>query len=132
MSQATTATQQDAQAESVGHVVSPKVLIANAIALLILTVITVAVTKVDFSSWHIHEMNVIIAMAVAVVKAALVCLFFMHLYWDRPFNAFVLITSIAFVALLMTLAMLDTFQYAQDLLPGDARAVIERIQATDQ
>jgi cytochrome c oxidase subunit 4 len=116
---------------SVGHVVSPKILIANCIALLILTVITVAVAKLDFMHFNMYEMDIIVALAVAVVKAALVCLFFMHLYWDRPFNAFVLVGSIAFVALFMALAMLDTFEYSQFLHPGDPEAVTTRIQSVE-
>ncbi len=128
---ATKTTDEHGHAHSVGHVVSPAILIANCIALLILTVITVAVTKLDFMALNIHEGNIIIALAIAVVKAALVCLFFMHLYWDRPFNTFVLIGSIAFVALFMALAMLDTFEYARDLVPGDGAGVLERIQAVD-
>lgn len=132
MSEAPHATpRDDHHGHGVGHVVSPKILIANCIALLVLTIITVAVTAVDFSALNIHEGNIIIALTIAVIKAALVCLFFMHLYWDRPFNSFVLIGSIAFVALFMALAMLDTFEYARYILPGDGSGVIERIQAAD-
>jgi cytochrome c oxidase subunit IV len=116
---------------TVGHVVSPKILIANCIALLVLTVITVLVAEIDFAAYNIHELNIMVALAVAVVKAALVCLFFMHLYWDRPFNSFVLISSLAFVALFMALAMLDTFEYARDLIPGDPQGVTARIQALE-
>jgi cytochrome c oxidase subunit IV len=79
----------------VGHIVPLKVLIANGVALLILTWLTVAVARFDFAAHNIYEMNIIIALAIAVIKASLVCLFFMHLYWDRPFNSFVLIASIA-------------------------------------
>lgn len=116
----------------VGHIVSPKILIANCIALLILTAVTVAVAKLDFAQHNIYELDILIALGVAVVKAALVCLFFMHLYWDRPFNSLVLIGSIAFVALFMAFAMLDTFEYAAALFPGDGSGVLERIQAADR
>lgn len=43
------------------------------VALLILTVVTVAVAKVDFGN-----MNIVVAMAIASVKAGLVIVFFMH------------------------------------------------------
>jgi cytochrome c oxidase subunit IV len=111
----------------VGHVVSPKILIANTVALLVLTVITVLVAQMDFRQFEVHELNIIVALAVAVAKASLVCLFFMHLWWDRPFNSFVLVTSIAFVGLFIVLALMDTFEYAPDLLPGDPPAVRERL-----
>ncbi|HRP63566.1 MAG TPA: cytochrome C oxidase subunit IV family protein [Phycisphaerales bacterium] len=123
---------EDAGHHGVGHIVSPKILIANTIALLVLTVITVAVAKIDFMEYNIHELNMIVALGVAVVKASLVCLFFMHLYWDRPFNGFVLVGSIAFVALFMVLAMMDTSEYRSDIVPGDSRGVVERINAAEQ
>ena len=65
----------------VGHVAPFKMLLGVFIALSILTVITVAASEFDFG-----EMNLIVAMIIAVIKAALVVLFFMHLIWDRPFQ----------------------------------------------
>jgi cytochrome c oxidase subunit IV len=112
---------------AVGHLVSPKILITNTAALLVLTVITVLVAQMDFTRYNMYEMNILVAMAVAVVKASLVCLFFMHLWWDRPFNSFVLVTSIAFVGLFVVLAMTDTFEYRGDILPGDPPGVTSRL-----
>ena len=43
-------------------------------ALMFLTVLTVAVTYVDLGSF-----NIVLAMLIAIVKSALVLLFFMHL-----------------------------------------------------
>jgi cytochrome c oxidase subunit IV len=77
------------------------------LVLLVLTVLTYLVTKVDFG----YTVNFVIAMVIAVVKAGLVCLYFMHLRWDSPFNALALIVSLAFVALFIVLACLDTDQY---------------------
>jgi cytochrome c oxidase subunit 4 len=108
----------------VGHVVSPKILIATAAALLVLTVVTVASAKVDFSVFELTEMNIIAALSIAVIKASLVCLFFMHLRWDRPFNAFVLIGSLAFVALFIWFAMTDSTEYKPQIIKGDSPAVI--------
>src|SRR4051812_22502859 len=64
------------------HVVPPWLLIAVFVGLLILTGVTVGVTVFDFG----RTVNVWIALGVAVVKATLVALFFMHLRWDSPFN----------------------------------------------
>ena len=116
----------------IGHVVSPKILIANCVALLVLTVITVLVAKVDFTLYNIYELNIIIALAVATVKAALVCLFFMHLFWDRPFNSFILVGSIAFVALFMGFAMIDVSEYYDTILPGDPVGVTQRLDEAPQ
>ncbi len=107
----------------VGHVVPIRYLVLNGIALLILTVITVAAAQIDFTQWDIYELNVIGAIAIATVKAVLVCLFFMHLFWDRRFNSFVLVSSIAFVGLFMALAMLDTSEYADDKIRGDSENI---------
>jgi cytochrome c oxidase subunit 4 len=58
----------------VGHVVPFKILFAVFGSLTILTVITYAASLVDFG-----ELNLFIALTIAVVKASLVVLFFMHL-----------------------------------------------------
>lgn len=129
MSQHTTTNDHSDEHHGVAHVAPMKILLLNGFVLLVLTWLTVAVATFDFAAHNIHEMNIIIALAIAVVKAALVCLFFMHLYWDRPFNSFVLVGSIAFVALFMGLAMLDTFEYRGDKIretPPDVRSVLEQ------
>jgi cytochrome c oxidase subunit 4 len=99
----------------VGHVVSPKILLATAAALLALTFITVAAAKVDFASLEMPELNVFVALGIAVVKASLVCLFFMHLRWDRPFNGFLIVGSVALVALFIIFAMTDSAEYRPDI-----------------
>lgn len=82
-------------------------------ALMVLTGVTVGVTYVDFGS----NANLLIALGVAVVKAALVVLYFMHLRWDSPFNAVCLIGSFLFVMLFIAVATLDTGQYAKNYEP---------------
>lgn len=107
----------------VGHVVSPKILIATASALLVLTIVTVFAAKIDFSQFDMQEMNIFVALAIAVLKASLVCLFFMHLRWDRPFNAFVLVGSLALVALFIGFAMTDSAEYQRELVPGESELI---------
>lgn len=99
----------------VGHVVSPKILIATALALLVLTALTVAAANVSFEALEMPELHIIVALGIALLKAALVCLFFMHLRWDRPFNAFVLVTSMALVVLFITFALTDSNQYQPEI-----------------
>ncbi len=111
----------------VGHIVSPKILIATAVALLILTAITVWSAQVDFSRVGLPEMDVIVAMAIAVIKASLVGLFFMHLRWDRPFNGFVLVTSLAFVALFITFALTDTREYRRSIIDEESTLIQQRL-----
>lgn len=94
----------------VGHVVPTWLLGLVLVGLLILTGITVGLSGVPMGRF-----NTLVAMAIATVKATLVVMYFMHLRWDRPFNAIVLISSVLAVALFVGLAMLDTATY-QDLL----------------
>ena len=54
------------------------------------------------------------------VKFFMVLLYFMHLRWDRPFNAVVLISSLAAVALFIILTLIDSHQYQPDMIPGHA------------
>ena len=122
------------------HVVPPKVLIATGGALLLLTIVTVVVAAVDFAEWDLRELNIWIALAIASVKASIVCLFFMHLRYDRPFNAFLICAALGFVALFIGFAMTDTFEYRADvdeyiyteLSGGEAKAVTERLSVTEQ
>ncbi|HEY2588564.1 MAG TPA: cytochrome C oxidase subunit IV family protein [Tepidisphaeraceae bacterium] len=101
------------------HVVPPKVLLAVYFALVFATVLTVAVTYVDFGA-----MNVFIALGIAVIKAALVILYFMHLRWDNLFNGVILITALAFVATFLAITMIDSGQYKQNYRPPGTRQVM--------
>lgn len=104
--------------ERVGHVVPLKVLAAVWGGLLVLTVVTVAAIKVDLGGF-----NLWIAMAIATVKASLVVLYFMHMRYDRPFNAIVFVAALLFVMLFVSLALLDSKAYGPDLIPGYAPAM---------
>ena len=96
--------------EIYAHAVPLPVLAAVFAALLALTLLTVGATWYDLGSW-----NLIIALGIATLKAALVVLFFMHLRYDNPFYAVVFITALLFVALFLGLTLLDTFQYQGDI-----------------
>jgi cytochrome c oxidase subunit 4 len=98
----------------VGHLVSYSTLFATGFALLVLTIITVAARYVDLG-----EANIYLAIGIAVVKATLVSLFFMHLRWDRPFNLMVLIGSMLFVVLMMVFCMMDVGQYESSFVNGN-------------
>jgi len=97
------------------HVVGMKTLLAVWGALVVLTVVTVAVTYVDLG-----PLNLVVALLIATVKGSLVALYFMHLRWDRPFNALVFLGALAFVALFIGIALLDTTAYRPELIPGYA------------
>ena len=100
------------------HIVSLKLLAQVFGALVLLTVITVAASEVNFG-----EFNLIVALVIAVVKASLVVLFFMHLYWDKPFNSIVFIGCLIFVSLFIGLTLLDSSQYQGSVTKGQAPGV---------
>jgi cytochrome c oxidase subunit IV len=75
--------------------------------LLVLTVATVSVTAIDLG----HTGNLVVAMIIATVKAALVCVFFMHLLWDKKFHAVLFLTSVLFLILFLSMATTDRSEY---------------------
>jgi cytochrome c oxidase subunit IV len=94
------------------HTASLKVLLGTGGALLFLTVITVAATKVDFGS----GINLAIAMAIACVKATLVVLFFMHLKYDKIFHSVIFVGAVATAGLFVGFAMMDSGQYQHTVI----------------
>lgn len=86
------------------HHGGPAVYTRNLIALLILTGLTVGASFLNLGS---NEANVVVALAIATIKATLVALFFMHLRWDRPVNAIIAVTGFLFLGILLLFDFLD-------------------------
>jgi cytochrome c oxidase subunit 4 len=101
-----------------GHVVPLPVLLGTLAALLVLTAVTVGATWFDLGN-----LNLWIALGIATVKASLVILYFMHLRYDRPVNALVLIVALLFVATFIGITLMDTRAYEPELIPGYAPAL---------
>lgn len=93
-----------------GHISPWQTLVKVWIALMVLTLITVMATWVNLGS-----LNIWIAMGVAVAKAALVVLYFMHMKYNKPFLAYVFTFSLAFVAFFLAMVMLDTKSYQPEV-----------------
>ena len=102
----------------VAHIMPVKVLIGVFLALVALTVLTVKASSVDFGSY-----NLVVAIAIAVVKASLVVLFFMHLLYDNPFNAIILMACLIFVSLFMVLSLTDSREYQSHVIHEQASQV---------
>jgi cytochrome c oxidase subunit 4 len=94
------------------HVVPPKVLLIVYGALLVLTFITVKVTDFEMGNF-----NIWVALFVALLKASVVALYFMHLRWDSPFNAIILIGALFFVVIFIGVAVLDSREYKVNYTP---------------
>jgi len=95
-----------------GHVASKRVLLTTWGTLMVLTVVTVTASKVDFGA---SELNLLVAMVIAVIKATLVCLFFMHLKYDKLFHSVVFVSAILLATLFVTFALMDSNQYQTDV-----------------
>lgn len=87
---------------SENHTVPFRTYLNVLLALLVLTVVTVAVAQVDFGA-----LNAFIAMLIASVKGALVLLYFMHLKYDDKFYWVVFGSSVFFVIVLFFLVKID-------------------------
>jgi cytochrome c oxidase subunit 4 len=66
------------------------------LTLLVLTVVTVVTGKMDLGA-----ANIWVAMAIAITKATLVVLFFMHLWDTGGVNRLVFVVSVIFVGVLI-------------------------------
>ncbi len=97
------------------HAVPKRILVGVYAGLMILTAVTVGVSRIDLG-----EMNIVVALAVAVVKGTLVALFFMHLFWDSRFNAMILISAFFFLAIFIGIALLDVRSYQPNLTAPQA------------
>tara|TARA_B100000945_G_scaffold283038_1_gene251821 strand:- start:630 stop:887 length:258 start_codon:yes stop_codon:yes gene_type:complete len=71
-------------------------------ALVLLTLLTVVAAQFSFGAWEVW-----VSLGIATIKAALVAIYFMHLRYDRPFNAVVFLSAIVFVALFLALTLMD-------------------------
>ncbi|MFV2072246.1 MAG: cytochrome C oxidase subunit IV family protein [Thermoanaerobaculales bacterium] len=100
------------------HVASVRLLVIVWIALIFGTWLTVSATYVDLGVF-----NIWIGLAIATAKAVLVALYYMHLRWDKPFNALVFLGAFFFLAIFIGIAMMDTQAYQPNLIPGYSPAM---------
>ena len=107
------------------HILPLNLYLAVGSGLLVLTVITVAVAQMDFG-----QMNLLIAMGIAVVKATLVAMFFMHLKYDNRIYMLVFVGSLLFLGVFIIFTMFDTLRrgdiYEEIAEPYQTEAVIYR------
>ncbi len=84
------------------HVIPLAVYIKVLAVLLVLTVVTVAASRVNFGPW-----NTVIAMLIASVKAGFVLSIFMHLKYDNKLYWVCFGTAIFFLIVLYFFSWLD-------------------------
>jgi cytochrome c oxidase subunit 4 len=91
-----------AQEGVLAHVVPVRVYLLIFGLLLTLTATTTAVAFVNLG-----RLNVVIMLGIAVAKATLVVLYFMHARWSTRLMQLVIVSGVAFFLLLATLTMAD-------------------------
>ena len=79
---------------------------------MVLTVLTVTATGVDLGS----NMNLLLAMVIATAKASLVCMFFMHLKYDKIMFTVALLAALLFALLFVSFTLMDSSEYQQDIV----------------
>ena len=99
----------------VGHVMRRRVLFRVLAALLVLTYVTVAVTSFDFGRF-----NLWMAMGIAVVKASLVVLFFMHVKESSRLTKLIIGTGFFFLLVLFALTLTDYLSRGWSTMPSTA------------
>ena len=98
-----------------GHV-APKSLYYSIFgALMVLTVVTVAVATINLGL-----LNFPVAIGIAITKATLVILFFMHAKYSSKLTKLFVGTAFFFLAILLGLTMTDYLSRGMDTYPGGA------------
>ena len=93
------------------HVVPLRVYYLVFAALMVLTLITVEVAHFDLGHPELLSLriplNVIVALAIAITKASLVVLFFMHLKYSPRLTQIVVLASLFWLVILISITVSD-------------------------
>ncbi|HUB00231.1 MAG TPA: cytochrome C oxidase subunit IV family protein [Terracidiphilus sp.] len=84
------------------HIVSPKIYVAIFVSLLCLTALTTAASYVEM-----YVFNVVVALAIAVIKASLVVLFFMHVKYSPKLTKLTILSGLFIFMGLISMTLSD-------------------------
>ncbi|HET8646202.1 MAG TPA: cytochrome C oxidase subunit IV family protein [Vicinamibacteria bacterium] len=101
------ARRQAAAVEHEVHVVSTSIYLAIFAALMVLTAITVWAARQDFGPF-----NTVVALGIAVVKATLVVLFFMHVKYSSGLTKLVVASAFVWLAIMIVGTLHDYYSPA--------------------
>lgn len=88
------------------HITPFRVYLVVYISLVILTVATVWISRIDLG---LNIINVVVAMLVASVKAMIVILYFMHQKYESTLNRITFFSAFFFLIIFFTLSAMDVF-----------------------
>ncbi len=95
------------------HVVPKRLYFGVFFALVILTWVTTFVSTIDLGRW-----NIFVALAIAICKASLVLLFFMHVWYSTRLTKMIVVASLFWLILLLFLTMADFWTRTMMGVPG--------------
>ena len=95
------------------HIVSRTTYFVIFGALIVLTFVTVWVAKTDLG-----KLNVVVALVIAVTKAMLVTLYFMHIKYSKRLTQLVVVAGFLWLLLLFGLTLSDYLTRGWFNLPG--------------
>jgi cytochrome c oxidase subunit 4 len=95
------------------HVVSPKIYLAIFLALMVLTAATIAAAEMDLG-----PLNLAVALAIAIVKATLVVLYFMHVRYNPKLIWLALGLALSWLGVLVIATLHDYLSRGWIPFPG--------------
>jgi len=84
------------------HTVSPRTYLSVYGLLIALTILTVGISFLNLGMWHSS-----VGLVIAVCKALLVALFFMHLLYSSKLASIMAVASLFWLGILLTLTLSD-------------------------
>ncbi len=93
----------------------------------VLTFLTVFQARFDLG-----DLEIVLTLCIATVKAGLVIAFFMHLLWDKPLNAIVILSSLIFVSLFLGFCLMDAKGYRNNLIMDPNGDLLEKSKPASQ
>ena len=99
--------------ESTHHIVPIPVYVGVFLALIVGTIITTLVAYVDLG-----PLNIVVALTVAVCKATLVILFFMHVKYSPKLTKLVVVAGVFWLVILLTVTETDLLTRGWMGVPG--------------
>ena len=95
------------------HVVPKRIYFAVFLALIVLTWVTTYISTVDLGKW-----NIFVALAIAIFKASIVALFFMHVFYSTRLTKMIVLCSVFWLILLLFITMTDIWTRNWMGVPG--------------
>jgi len=95
------------------HIVPKRIYFAVFFALIVMTWVTTYVSTIDLGRW-----NIFVALAIAIFKASLVVLFFMHVFYSTRLTKMIVMASLFWLILLLFITMTDIWTRSWMGVPG--------------